>query len=431
MRLIYAATRGMPPLPEIVSDDDYCQNDPDDCECGEYHAQSDSDTNGLYEHDYNVLDHFKITINESDVTPHLLGVELELECHGSPSDVRDGFFKAHDEAPYFIGKYDGSLDNGIEMVTLPLSREQHEKTATAHALHWWPTMRARSTCGMHIHIAKEAFNHTEHQIRFAHFFSKHAARPRLSQAWIDFLDVLLRRSENTYCNRGLTGIHMKTSGDKYQSVNFRNDDTLEVRGFAATRNVKVYMANVELVLAVHKLSIAENAHELKSPWHFIECITKYAASDYPYLAARLALAESDAGNDMFRRWHGEAPAWLEEVLSRPHEPVPEVDEYAMLDQEPDPIEEASMLDDCDCLSCTRRRLARPAVSPEYIAQLPTQDDETPIAELNFQELIEHVAGGVVASRRASEVYNAGPELHYHIPEWVDTNTALRDAGRVI
>lgn len=91
----------------------------------------------------------------------VFGAELEMEPRGHSSQSALCRAMGEDESQFFI-KSDGSLDAGVEMVTVPLTLDQHR------AFDWRGKMRPllaiamsgsrTSNCGMHVHVNRRALS---------------------------------------------------------------------------------------------------------------------------------------------------------------------------------------------------------------------------------------------------------------------------------
>lgn len=277
-----------------------------ECDCDNYCSCEAPEEGGLHDHSTDVLNVFNACVINDDIceTPGtgtiLLGAEVELEIpDGETEEAHAGFCKAFDIAPLFIGKDDGSLNNGMEMVTLPLTLSEHEGLANALEAHWFPVMEKSSRTGMHVHIDKATFEDSAHMEAFADFFSGHNGHAD----WNLFLNHLLRRASNNYCERLSGGKALRQNG-KYSAVNFSKQYTLEVRGFHSVRSAKTYIANLELVLAVRDATADKESKATATPRNFMEYVNENAEK-YPHLAARLRLTHNDAGNELFAPWLGE------------------------------------------------------------------------------------------------------------------------------
>lgn len=191
--------------------------------------------------------------------PHY-GVELEIDCGGeydSSAEDFDEIANKHNTHLYF--KHDGSLDDGIEIVSHPATLDYH-----LHSIPWEAVMkRARElkylshtarTCGLHVHINRAALGETveeqENTIgRVVYFFEK-------------FWDNILRLSRRTegQANRwasryGCSTVNPKESlkGAKdsglgrYTAVNLENQFTVELRIFRGTLRYNTFVATLQFV----------------------------------------------------------------------------------------------------------------------------------------------------------------------------------------
>jgi hypothetical protein len=268
---------------------DYCTCEPEGTEAGLHPASTD------------ILRIFRAEVDSNEPGAVLLGAEVELHIpDGDTQDAFDGLRAAFAASPSFIGKEDGSIGNGIEMVTLPLTLEQHGELGKALAAHWFRTMEKTSFCGMHVHIARAAFDDENHQDRFAEFFGLHGGNPD----WNLFLDRLFRRASNSFCRRETKGDDMRREG-KYAAVNFSKRNTLEVRGFWTCQSLSVYMANLKLVLAVRDATGNLRHTWASSPLNFMQFV-RIQAKHYPHLAKRLTLRYGDSGSALFAPWLDQA-----------------------------------------------------------------------------------------------------------------------------
>jgi hypothetical protein len=91
------------------------------------------------------------------------GAEIEMECsEGSPQTIINNINSAvRDDARLGILKHDGSLSNGVELVTLPMSLKQWNAKdnpvlrACAQAIRDGARADKTSTCGLHIHVSRD------------------------------------------------------------------------------------------------------------------------------------------------------------------------------------------------------------------------------------------------------------------------------------
>jgi hypothetical protein len=176
-------------------------------------------------------------------------------------------------------KNDGSLDNGFEIVTHPMSHEFFKNEASD----FWSVledlrskngMRVKSwdtrTCGLHIHISRTGFSGGSHMHRFLNlvysnpdFYSTLAGRS--SDQWAKFTDINVRdyvRNDDGTIMRDEwdCGIVKQTRqfkhklqpdrhSDRYSAVNTNNRETLEMRIFRGSVNGDTIKSQLDLAHA--------------------------------------------------------------------------------------------------------------------------------------------------------------------------------------
>lgn len=193
------------------------------------------------------------------------GFELEMEADGC--DVREGAELATDifgEAAYL--KHDGSLSNGFEVVSHPLTLEYIQKCLPLARLRELSDIGMRSattrTCGLHVHINKGFFEGRESSLyRFMAMYYRNA------EQW----KVIAGRSRSTYAQwdeheatqmlryaKGLRpGERGQHNSDRYVALNLQNRATVELRFFKGTLNPTTIQARLESVHAVAEFSISQ------------------------------------------------------------------------------------------------------------------------------------------------------------------------------
>ena len=98
--------------------------------------------------------------------PFYFGVELEIDEAGEDSDnARHLLAIANQGQPRLYCKHDGSLDDGFEPVTHPMSLSYHRTEMPWEALLWEAVRMGyfshqSGTCGLHIHVSREAFGYS-------------------------------------------------------------------------------------------------------------------------------------------------------------------------------------------------------------------------------------------------------------------------------
>ncbi len=238
---------------------DYC----DDCD--NYYADGCTDCSQEPDtiHDYSYRP--DLIFHTTDKDERLFfGMEVEVECRSGRYEPAEyaGRLEAYDLA-YLKG--DGSLNNGFEIVTHPMTHDFFKNEATE----FWKTLKVlrdthrvmswgTTTAGIHIHISRTGFKGGPHMHRFLNLvysnenlFSGIAGRT--SDRWAKFDDVNAARrdgeDENGYTQykRYRSFKHKILDGrntDRYSAVNTQNRDTLELRIFKSTtkpERIKGYM----------------------------------------------------------------------------------------------------------------------------------------------------------------------------------------------
>jgi hypothetical protein len=195
-----------------------------------------------------------------DDTRLYFGIEIETE------HKREDYSSRNEAAEYATRlekmdlaylKSDGSLTCGFEIVTHPMSHDFLMTEATdlwhtietlkyQHEMISWGTR----TCGVHVHISRTGFNGGAHQHRFLQlvynnklFYEVLAGRS--SDRWASFDDVLDGRGNKRFMQKLTHG----RDSNRYSAINTINRDTLEMRIFKGTLNVRTLKSIVNLAHA--------------------------------------------------------------------------------------------------------------------------------------------------------------------------------------
>lgn len=187
------------------------------------------------------------------------GVELELDGGGESGDNASALMDiANARTDNIYIKHDGSLDNGFEIVTHPMSLEYHQKempwqSVLQEAVSMGYTSHKAKTCGLHIHVNRTSLGaDTEAQeaciSRILLFVEKH---------WEELLKFS-RRTEsqlNRWAHRyGYKPNakelldHAKSSDlGRYACINLQNYSTIEFRIFRGTLKYNTLIATLQMV----------------------------------------------------------------------------------------------------------------------------------------------------------------------------------------
>ena len=190
-------------------------------------------------------------------------------------------------------KTDGSLDEGLELVTHPMTLEYHlNEMPWAEVLRKAQSMgylsHAAGTCGLHVHISRLAFGCTYEQ--------QEAAIARLLYFVEKFWAELLRFSRRTQgqMNRWAARYGMKLTptdqmchaknscAGRYTAVNLTNADTVEIRMFRGTLKLNTLKATLQMVnhLVEVAVSMSDAAVQDMSWFDFLDDITESELIQY-------------------------------------------------------------------------------------------------------------------------------------------------------
>lgn len=218
--------------------------------------------------------------------PKYLG--LELECDGSCAKGTDTdvlhIFEGHMDRFYFNS--DGSLVNGFEAITHPMSPREMLKIDWEQIT---DRMESRyydnddETAGIHIHISRRFFKGEKNIGRLVRMFSenfynmiKFAQRPEYkAERWADRVSGSSRQyAIDWYQNAYRAG--------RYTAVNLRNDETVEIRLFHSLPDSKHIKACIQLV---DVLSDMANIDRYQFGWDIVN--RKAKDKGYEELQSRL------------------------------------------------------------------------------------------------------------------------------------------------
>lgn len=223
----------------------------DDCYCEEcYNNRVDDD----YINDYSYKPE-PIFYGENN---RYYGIELEVDKGGKYDDYAENILdigNQHDEHIYI--KSDGSLDDGFEIVSHPMTLEYHiNEMCWEDVIHEAKRLGYRShdtsTCGLHIHIGRSEFGNTYDQqeeviAKIMYFIELH---------WNEMLKFSRRTQSNM--NRWSARIGYETTPQKvlnkakenynrYVAVNLQNRSTVEIRMFRGTLKYNTFVATFQMV----------------------------------------------------------------------------------------------------------------------------------------------------------------------------------------
>lgn len=209
-------------------------------------------------------------------TKRYLGVELEVDGAGEDRDnARRVLAVANRDADHLYIKHDGSLDEGFELVTHPMSLNYHR-----HTMPWEAVLKTvidlgyhshqANTCGLHCHVNRTAFGETEAEqeaviARILFFVEKHWTEllkfsrrtPRQLERWASRYGYKEQPHEILD--------HAKKGGNgRYTCVNLTNEHTIEFRMFRGTLKYNTLIATLQLVDRICDVAIFMSDDEIKN-----------------------------------------------------------------------------------------------------------------------------------------------------------------------
>lgn len=194
-----------------------------------------------------------------DIRELVFGVELEVDKGNDPEETAGELLEASED---IYCKHDGSLNNGIEIVTHPCALSYHMNDLG------WPTLckiaishgflsNDARTCGLHVHVGKKQLGSTVDEknatiAKMILLVQRHwdalvkFTRRKESQLdrWAEKPDVDMR----AYSEDGLIeSALMERDRGRYLAVNLQNRETIEFRLFNGSLKPNTIFATLQFV----------------------------------------------------------------------------------------------------------------------------------------------------------------------------------------
>jgi len=218
----------------------------------------------------------------TSVKERYFGVELEID-NGDNNEITAE--NMEHEAIYF--KEDGSLNNGFEIVTHPCTLEYHMKELNWErlaeiAIDNGYTSHDAGTCGLHVHISREAFGkyrdvQDDNIEKLLMLIEKHWDKFRIfarrtegqlqewARSYLQEQNEYRRPNREHFCTKELLE-QAKESG-RYYAVNLRNRKTVELRLFRGTLKVNTIKATIQMCNMLVELTLHNSLEKLmKASW---------------------------------------------------------------------------------------------------------------------------------------------------------------------
>lgn len=223
--------------------------------------------------------------NKNEKSKSYFGWEWEVEAKHSARDIAKIANKTGEGLLYC--KHDGSIHNGCEIVTHPMTynffkknekmfKEMFEniKKAGGHSFDMENT-------GVHVHISRDAFINKDHIINFARCISQP----------VDYSEFISLRKGNRYAhyNKSTTSEikrNLECPRDRYRAVNFCNSNTIEVRIYKGTINYDAILMYLQHIICCMEYAKTMNVSGRFSSDKLIDYILSKKCKDYGMLKAR-------------------------------------------------------------------------------------------------------------------------------------------------
>ena len=266
-------------------------------ECGRIIYDNDAYWHGDYPYCSSCYDELDNEIEEYSYKPdpifygegnRFFGIELEIDCAGKDEEyARKIKEQANLRCEHIYCKSDGSLEDGFEIVTHPMTLEYHlHEMPWASVLHEAVRLGYKShmttTCGLHIHINRDALaegrDEQDQVIEHILFF--------VEKHWAE-LFTFSRRSEYSMSRWAArygyekTGKQIldkakKNGAGRYCAINICPYATVEFRLFRGTLKLNTLFATLELVNHIIDTALTMTEDEIANQsWSdFVQTVTE-------------------------------------------------------------------------------------------------------------------------------------------------------------
>lgn len=252
----------------VIYRDDACYSEADSAYyCGECYARHDR---GPIEDYY----YKPVPIFYGD-GPRYFGVELEIDQGGELGNHAELLLDiANREQENLYCKHDGSLEDGFELVTHPMSLYYQlnvmpwgEILSKAASLGY--RSHQANTCGLHVHVSRAAFGKTPEQQedaigRVLFFVERHWNELlRFSRRTPHQLEQWAARYGYKDHPKEMLEHAKKGARGRYACVNLTNFDTIEFRIFRGTLKLNTFLATLQLVDHICDVAIFMSDEQLR------------------------------------------------------------------------------------------------------------------------------------------------------------------------
>lgn len=251
----------------ICNDDAHYDND-DNAYCSECYDNLKEDViHGYY---------FKPTPIFYGTGSRYFGVELEIDDGGHiASNAQQILDCANVSDEHIYIKSDGSLSDGMEIVTHPMTLDYHKnrmdwQAVTKKAIDLGYLSHKTTTCGLHVHVNRDSFS-SDYDEQEKAIGNVLYLVERFWQELLNFSRRTQYQLERWASRYGYKEIpsdiykHAKsTCADRYKCINILNINTIEFRIFRGTLKYNTIIATLQLVNELCKVASVMSEEELSS-----------------------------------------------------------------------------------------------------------------------------------------------------------------------
>ena len=204
------------------------------------------------------------------------GVELEIDGAGERNSAAEQLMDLanSNSLERLYCKHDGSLEDGFELVTHPMTLAYHMDempwaAVLSEAVQMGYLSHRACTCGLHVHVNRSAFGPTEKEqedviARILFFVENHWNEmlrfSRRSQSQMEQWAARYGRKDDPKAVLD----HAKESRlGRYTCVNLTNFDTIEFRLFRGTLKLNTFLATLQMVDRICDVALSLSDQEMQ------------------------------------------------------------------------------------------------------------------------------------------------------------------------
>ncbi|WP_312939717.1 amidoligase family protein [Oscillibacter sp.] len=197
-----------------------------------------------------------------------LGVELEIDDGGERDSVAKALMSiGNRDAEHIYIKHDGSLNEGMEIVTHPMTLDYHKNQMPWHAVMEKALAEGyyshqSETCGLHVHVNRDSLGESEWEqeetiARILFFVENHWNELlRFSRRTKRQLEKWAARYGRKDSPKEVLDSAKESCAGRYACVNLTNFSTIEFRIFRGTLKYNTLIATLELVEELCSVAIS-------------------------------------------------------------------------------------------------------------------------------------------------------------------------------